>query len=109
VPDLEGQDEARRHHAHTRRAPRAPIGNAFWKTDLDAELRMRGVDMVIVSGFCAEYCVLDTYRGARERGYPVAVLRGGIASRRAEHVRLVEAICEIVSHGALAGLMGLLG
>jgi nicotinamidase-related amidase len=67
------------------------------------------VDVVIVSGFCAEYCVLDTYRGARERGYAAALLRGGIAGPHAEHVRVVEAICEIVSYGALAGLMGLPG
>jgi nicotinamidase-related amidase len=62
--------------------------------------------MVIVTGFCAEYCVLDTYRGARERGYGAALLRSAIAGPRAEHVRVVEAICEIVSYQALAGFMG---
>ena len=82
-------------------------GNAFWKTDLDEQLRARSVDLVIAGGFCAEYCVLDTYRGARERGYAAALLRNGIAGPHAEHVRVVEAICEIVSYGALAGLMGL--
>src|SRR6185437_2404065 len=46
------------------------FGNAFWKTDLDELLRARSIDMVIVSGFCAEFCVLATYRGAVERGYP---------------------------------------
>jgi nicotinamidase-related amidase len=85
------------------------FGNAFWKTDLDEQLRARGVDVVVVSGFCAEYCVIDTYRGARERGYAAALLRGGIASPRAEHVRFVEAVCEVVSQGALAGLMGARG
>jgi nicotinamidase-related amidase len=83
------------------------FGNAFWKTDLDEQLRARSVDMVVVSGFCAEFCVLETYRGARERGYPVTLLRGGIASPNADHRRMVEAICEVVSPGALAGLMGL--
>jgi nicotinamidase-related amidase len=82
-------------------------GNAFWKTDLDEQLRGRSVDMVIVSGFCAEYCVLETYRGARERGYAAALLRSGIASPHADHLRMVEAICEVVSVGALGGLMGL--
>jgi nicotinamidase-related amidase len=82
-------------------------GNAFWKTALDEELRARSVDVVIVCGFCAEHCVLDTYRGARERGYASALLRGGLASPVGEHVRVVEAICEVVSYGALAGLMGL--
>lgn len=81
------------------------FGNAFWKTDLDEQLRTRSVNMVIVCGFCAEFCVLETYRGARERGYPVALLRGGIASPNADHRRMVEAIREVVSPGALAGLM----
>jgi nicotinamidase-related amidase len=83
------------------------FGNAFWQTDLDAELRARGVTMVIVCGFCAEYCVLDTCRGARERGYATALLRRGIASPRAAHIQVVEAICELVSYGALAGFLGL--
>jgi nicotinamidase-related amidase len=85
------------------------FGNAFWKTDLDEQLRARGVDMLVLSGFCAEYCVLDTYRGARERGWPAALLRSGIASPRADHVRMVESICDVVSYGALAGLMGAAG
>lgn len=82
------------------------FGNAFWQTNLDEALRARGVDMLVVSGFCAEYCVLDTFRGARERGYAAAILRDGIASPRAERIRFVEQICEVVSYGALAGLTG---
>jgi nicotinamidase-related amidase len=82
-------------------------GNAFWKTDLDAELRARDVSFVVVSGFCAEQCVLNTYRGAVERGYAAAILRGGIASPTAEHVRFVEAINDVVSLGALRGLLRL--
>ena len=77
------------------------FGNAFWKTDLDEQLRLRSVDMLVVSGFCAEYCVLSTYRGAGERGYAAALLRSGIASPHGDHVRMVEAICEVVSVGAL--------
>jgi len=82
------------------------FGNAFWQTDLDERLRAQSVDMVIVSGFCAEYCVLDTYRGAVERDYKAALLRNGIAGPRADHIRVVESICELVSYGALAGFMG---
>jgi nicotinamidase-related amidase len=81
------------------------FGNAFWQTDLDERLRAQSVDMVIVSGFCAEYCILDTYRGAVERGYGAALLRNGIAGPRADHIRVVETICELVSYGALAGFM----
>ncbi|MBM4430289.1 MAG: cysteine hydrolase [Chloroflexi bacterium] len=35
-------------------------GNAFNKTPLAAHLRDLGVDTVIITGFCAEYCVLST-------------------------------------------------
>jgi len=80
-------------------------GNAFWQTDLEEHLRARGVDRLVVSGFCAEYCVLNTYRGAVERGYPAALLRGGVAGPIPEHVRMVEAICDILSLGALSGLV----
>ncbi|AKT37634.1 cysteine hydrolase family protein [Chondromyces crocatus] len=83
-------------------------GNAFWKTDLDRQLRDRGVDMLILCGFCAEFCVLDTFRGAREWGWPAALLRGGIASPHPDRIRLVQEICDVVSYGALEGWMGLL-
>jgi len=41
-------------------------GNSFNKTPLLEELRKVGVDTVIITGFCAEYCVLATDRGARD-------------------------------------------
>ncbi|MDN5352667.1 MAG: hypothetical protein PWQ12_1588 [Clostridiales bacterium] len=52
--------------------------NAFWKTDLEGILRTRGVDFVIVCGNAAEYCVLATYNGARERDFGVAMLQHGL-------------------------------
>jgi nicotinamidase-related amidase len=81
-------------------------GNAFWQTDLDDLLRARSADVVIVSGFCAEQCVLDTFRGASERDYSPALLRGGLASPNADRIRFVEDICEVVSYGALEGFLG---
>lgn len=81
------------------------FGNAFWKTDLDELLRKKGVDTVIVCGFCAEFCVLSTHRGAVERGFGAAVLRSGLASPSADHIRFVEAICDVVSYGALAAFL----
>ena len=83
-------------------------GNAFWETDLDAQLRARSIDMLILSGFCAEYCVLNTFRGARERGWPAAILKNGIATPNQDRIRFVEDICDVISYGALEGWMGLL-
>ncbi len=79
--------------------------NAFWRTPLDELLRGRGVDTVVVAGWCAEYCVLSTYRGAREREYAAMILRGGLASGRREYLRMIEDMCEGVTPGALEALL----
>jgi len=76
-------------------------GNSFNKTPLEERLRELGVDTVIVSGFCAEYCVLSTYRGALDRDLSPIVLRGSLASNDLENIRFVESISEIISLGAL--------
>jgi nicotinamidase-related amidase len=60
-----------------------------------------GVDAVIVTGFCAEYCVLSTVRGAEDLDLTPIVLQGGLASSTPENIRFVESISEIISFGAL--------
>ena len=55
-------------------------GNAFNKTPLTDELRQFGVDTVIITGFCAEYCVLSTCRGAEDQDLTPILLRGSLAS-----------------------------
>jgi nicotinamidase-related amidase len=54
--------------------------NAFWKTELETVLSDKGIQLVIVSGFAAEHCVLFTYNGALERGFKAAILQKGILS-----------------------------
>ncbi len=76
-------------------------GNSFNKTPLQAELRKLGVDTVIITGFCAEYCVLSTYHGAQDVDLTPIVLRGSIASGIPKNVRFVESIGNIISYGAL--------
>jgi nicotinamidase-related amidase len=80
-------------------------GNSFTKTGLAEKLKELGVDTVIVTGFCAEYCVLSTYRGAQDFDFTPIILRGSIASDNAEHIRFVEEINETVSYGALKTLL----
>jgi nicotinamidase-related amidase len=82
-------------HIHKR------YGNSFTKTKLADELRQQGVDTVIVTGFCAEYCVLSTYRGAQDQDLTPILLRGAMASDNLENIRFVERIGEIISLGAL--------
>ncbi len=80
-------------------------GNAFNKTPLEDKLRELGVDTVIVTGYCAEYCVLATYRGAEDRDLTPIILRRSIASGSAEHIRFVEDISDIISYGTLKHIL----
>lgn len=81
-------------------------GNAFNKTPLAEELAQLGVDTVILTGFCAEYCVLATYRGAIDLDLAPILLRGSLASGNLKNIKFVESISEVVSYGALVKLLG---
>ena len=81
-------------------------GNSFNKTGLHEKLQALGVDTLIVTGFCAEWCVLSTYRGAEDLDYKPIVVVGGIASGDLENLRFVESLSEVVSLEALKVLMG---
>jgi nicotinamidase-related amidase len=75
--------------------------NAFTKTTLERELRTRGVDTVIITGYCAEFCVLSTYRGAQDLDLTPIILRGSLASGKPENIAFVESISDVLSYGAL--------
>lgn len=76
-------------------------GNAFNKTALKENLDKLGVDTVVITGYCAEYCVLSTYRGAKDLDLMPVILRGAIASGVPENIKFVESISDIISYGAL--------
>jgi len=80
-------------------------GNSFTKTGLAEKLGQLGVDTVIVTGFCAEFCVLSTYRGALDLDFTPIILKGSLASDNSEHIRFVEEITETISCGALKALL----
>ena len=80
-------------------------GNSFNKTGLEAELRDLGVDTVVLTGFCAEYCVLSTYRGAEDLDLTPIILRGSLASDNPAHIKFVENISSIVSYGVLKKML----
>lgn len=81
-------------------------GNAFNKTSLESKIHELDVDTVILTGFCAEYCVLATYRGARDLDLTAIVLRGSLASTTLENIKFVENISEIISFEALKKILG---
>jgi nicotinamidase-related amidase len=76
-------------------------GNSFNKTPLEGELRELGVDTVVITGFCAEYCVLSTYRGAQDRDLAPIILRESLASVVPGNIKFVESISDVISYGAL--------
>jgi nicotinamidase-related amidase len=57
---------------------------AFSTTDLDAQLRGRGIDTLILAGISTSGVVLSTIRDARDRDYQIVVLADGCADRDQE-------------------------
>lgn len=80
--------------------------NSFNKTPLEAELRKLGVDTVVVTGFCAEYCVLSACRGAEDVDLKSMLLRDASASGILDNIQFVESICDIISLGVLKQVLG---
>ena len=80
-------------------------GNSFNKTDVDKILKEHGVDTVVMTGFCAEFCVLSTYRGAKDLDYFPVILKNGIASTDESRKRFVEEISDTITYGVLAKLL----
>lgn len=76
-------------------------GNSFNKTEADKVLKENGIDTVVMTGFCAEYCVLSTYRGAKDLDYFPVLLKHGIASVEKENKEFVENISETITYGML--------
>jgi len=80
-------------------------GNSFNKTPLESKLRELGVDTVIITGFCAEYCVLSAYRGAENCDLTPIILCESLASVVPENIKFVESISDIISYGALKKIL----
>ncbi len=80
-------------------------GNSFNKTDANKVLQEAGIDTVVMTGFCAEYCVLSTYRGAKDLDYFPVLLKNGIASVAKENKEFVENISETITYGMLRKLI----
>ena len=83
--------------------------NSFAKTGLGEMLSAQGVDTVFVTGFCAEYCVLSTCRGARDLDLTSILVRGCAASDNAEHIRFVEEINDVISVNLVKSYLNLAG
>lgn len=54
--------------------------DAFHGTPLDAALRRRGIDHLVVTGVMTDICVLATISGGMNLGYKMTVVRDGVAT-----------------------------
>ncbi len=79
-------------------------GSGFYNTNLTEKLKEMDVESVIITGFCAEYCVLSTTRGAADSGFKPIILRNSLASFNPENIEFVEKINDVISFGALCTL-----
>lgn len=59
-----------------------------------------------MTGYCAEHCVLSTYRGARDLDLFPILLKNGIASGKTANKEFVENISETVTCGVLIKMLG---
>jgi nicotinamidase-related amidase len=80
-------------------------GNAFNRTELAEKLRDLSIDIVIITGFCAEECVLSTYIGAQDKDFTPIILRSSLASDNPSRAKFVEDISNLISIGALRKLL----
>ncbi len=75
--------------------------SAFEGTALDAELRARGIEALVVTGVTTNVCVLATLLGAVDRGYDCLLVRDAVA---ADAGAVTDAVVRILDHeGALLG------
>jgi nicotinamidase/pyrazinamidase len=73
--------------------------SAFQGTKLETALRALDIERLLVGGFATEYCVLETVRDARAKGYAVIVLDDAI--RGVDATRSRAARDEMTALGAI--------
>ena len=81
------------------------FSNSFWQTNLDDVLKEHDVELLVLSGFAAEYCVTFTFGGGLERGYEPVLLQHGIAGIEKEAVYHTQRIRPLISHRTLGYML----
>jgi nicotinamidase-related amidase len=76
--------------------------NSFVQTDLDEQLKAKGVKNIILAGFMTHMCVNSTAHGGFNLGYSPTVVASATASRALEGANGKVLSAEEVHQGALA-------
>lgn len=80
-------------------------GNSFNKTDCINLLKEHDIDFILMSGYCAENCVLSTYRGALDLDLTPILLKKGIASGDSENLKFVEKISDTIDYNIVKKML----
>ena len=80
-------------------------GNSFNKTQCRIILKKEQVDVIVIAGYCAENCVLSTYRGAEDFDFSPVLLKNGIASGDNENLKFVEKISDQIPYNILKKML----
>jgi nicotinamidase-related amidase len=86
---------------------------AFYGTDLDLQLRRRGITTIVLGGIATNYGVESTARDARERGYRLLLVEDAMSARSADDHAFAFArifprlgrVCQSAEVIALLGMM----
>lgn len=84
---------------------RKEYGNSFNKTECEKFLKEKSVDVVFITGYCAENCVLSTYRGALDLDFIPVIVKNGIASGNEENLAFVEKISDTISYNIIGKIL----
>ena len=80
-------------------------GNSFNKTELLEVILREKIDTIIITGYCAEHCILSTYRGALDHDLTPVLLKNAIASGNNENIKFVEEISNIITINILEKIL----
>ncbi len=72
-----------------------PGKSAFYATDLDHILRLRGITHLIIAGLTADVCVHTTIREANDRGLETLLVRDATAATELDHYATTITITEM--------------
>lgn len=72
--------------------------SGFFNTDLDMQLKQRGIQNLIVAGVPADMCVTATARVGAELGYRIVMVRDAIAALNVDAQNAAHAVVSTFAH-----------